>query len=396
MKSEVFARLAQSPMNYRGFNLSGIPLGDDEGYRSMRPHENMSHLPEDSLVPVGNLLLVRPMYFDMGFTTEERLFLREPALMHLAKVDRFFREKLDLAVRVTDGYRHMIVQQKGFCWAVEQVLKLAPLADMKMNDLCELVKSTLRNGHLDDNVEMMEGIFSAANNLFSYAGVAFHNSEQSSAWAANKVPEIIPIAAVNLGWSDAGTIDLYSTTAHGSGGEVDIELVNMDSGKPVCMGTPVDGQGIFSHLTYFEPKVGTLTAAECSCDEANRRMMYREAIRTREDISAYLCSCGIDPDVAVNDHKYFSMLWRNIRGNRRVLDAVMHTYGAFPYVGEWWHWGLNNSRGGILCQQFGFVSGSACYAVHMGQQHCAWGNATRQYEHILRAPVLDPIEEARR
>jgi hypothetical protein len=393
-QSTLEKRLVETPMAYTGYNLSGVPLGDDDGYRSVELYpmsEDVSEDCDDPLVEVRQVLY-RPMYFDMGFTTEKRLFLRWPALRLVRQMDAWLVDMIGWRIRLTDTYRPMDVQRQGFCWAVGEVLRYE-YPDVSMDAFRDILTWVVYGNRVyTDQLRMCVEIVKKANNLFSYAGVVWNNPLFLEKFS-DKDTHLLCFAAVNLKLAEIGRIDPYATTAHGSGGELDLEFVSVNTDLLVNMGTPVDAQGIFSHLTYFEPELGTLSLAECGWDERRRKAEYRAAIQNRADIQVYLQQCGVDPDVCLREDDSFERLWNEIRGNRRVMNHVLRSHGAFPYAGEHWHWGVNNAYGGALAQH-GFVSGSACYAVHMGQEYCAWGNATALYEALLVKEAAQAVRSA--
>lgn len=119
----LFTQLSAQELPYFGYNLSGLPLGGELALsRQLKADENLDS-ECDPLIPINNQLLTRPMYFDRGWTTDKRLFIRKPALFHLQEYDKLLNQFFGWRVRVADPFRSWQVQQKGFQWGVGEVCK---------------------------------------------------------------------------------------------------------------------------------------------------------------------------------------------------------------------------------------------------------------------------------
>ncbi len=384
MAKVLHKKLSKFTPPFYGFNKSGLPLGEDMDevidFRTMHTDEDLlkkgSH---DPLVEVGDELLTRSMYYAQGFTSDDRLFLRKPALLQCMEYDRLLQE-VGWRIRITDAYRPMEVQRKGFCWGVSEVLYM--YEDLNLLEFKKLLMHAITKGASREDKKLLLQIIGVADQFFCYAPLRMD-------FDRSKFPKGTPlrliIAAANFGLIDLA-LDPYSLTAHNTGGVVDLEWIKTESGEMVNMGVPVDTQGVVAAFPYFETKVATLFKKIPEFKKhrlgliSRRKKYYKKRVKEDEILHRYLSSCGVDTERFLEDEGYFNEIWNEIRDNRRVVLALADKVGMLPFGRESWHFDCNDGNGGVRFKRTGKVSGPGSYALHYGHKICAWGCATPLYK----------------
>lgn len=374
MQKALYKKLSKFVPHFYGYSKGGLPLGDDQhgdiDFRDKIADEDLeSRRGHDPLVEVDDRLLTRSMYYAQGFTIDDRLFLRKPALLQCIDYDKEL-QKLGWRLRVCDAFRPAEVQQKGFCWGLSQVLYHHE--DLTMEEFKKLLKRVVTKGGTTAEIKRLRHIVREADQFFLYVTI-------------KKEPkDILLIAAANLGLVDV-PLDKTALTAHNTGGVVDIEWVEEETGKMVNVGVPVDTQGAVAAFPYFETKVATLFKFSEEFKRhrlaslKRRKAYYKKRVEKDDFLQRYLSSCGVDVAQFLEDETYFNHVWNEIRLNRRVVLALAHKVGMLPFGRESWHFDCNDERGGIHFKRTGHISGAGSYALHHGQKTCAWGCATPLY-----------------
>lgn len=391
MNQVLYKKLSKLPPPFYGYNKCGLPLGEDQDdevdFRSMQADEDLlTSGRHDSLVEVNEGLLTRSMYYAQGFTSDDRLFLRKPALLQCIEYDRHLQD-LGWRIRITDAYRPMEVQRKGFCWGVSEVLYM--YEDLNLQEFKTLLKRAITKGTTKQEYKLLLQIVSVADQFFCYAPLRmdFDRSQFPKA-----TPLRLIIAAANFGLIDL-PLDAYSLTAHNTGGVVDLEWIKVQTGELVNMGVPVDTQGVVAAFPYFETKVATLFKKIPEFKKhklgriSRRKRYYKKRVKEDEILHRYLSSCGVDTERFLEEDRYFNQVWNEIRDNRRVVLALASKVGMLPFGRESWHFDCNDERGGVQFKQGGKVSGPGSYALHHGQKNSAWGCATLLYEKQFKPHV---------
>jgi D-alanyl-D-alanine dipeptidase len=375
MKPEVRRKLAETPIPCIGFNASGNPIGDDTGFRSVIAVEADDR---DVLVPIEGVTC-RAMYSEMGFTTDRVFYIREPALRHLRLAADRVRDTLGWTLRVTDAYRPAEVQRQGFMWAIGEVFR-----NRLREGLPEVrgwLGRLLSEGKMDSGSELRVQMLVEADNLFG--SVAPQRADELRARHDADIPWMVLVAATNLGVID-WSLERDAMGCHSSGGVVDLEFLSSPDGTLVFMGSPVDAQGAFSALGYFEPHTATILEAAFPHEwaqlqtEVQRKALYRTALQSRPDLVEYVTACDGGRGVT---HKSFDDLWLIARANRRLAFHALSYAGIEFYGAEWWHVDLKNMLGGRQAEQ-GLIGGGPALAVYAGLSTCVWGNARQLYEGI--------------
>lgn len=374
--------LKQNPMAMVGFNGSGLPSGDDDGYDVHPADENQEVSGQyDDLVEITGLP-TRGMYYNMGFTKEARMFLRTPALNHYRELDEKLNAFLGWKLQVADPFRPWTVQRKGHIWGVEEVARNE--YRLSIDDVRGMMRQAMDNRLLPNDLSILTDIVLKGDRFFSKVGLLGQRPDGF----ATHVEDRIIVSAANLGAIDL-PLDPYAQTAHSTGGVADCEPIDAATGKKIFMGTPVDTQGLIAATGFFEPTLQAILEEPLIkaglTSLAKRMTYYREEVRTRPTIQAYFEECGIHLHHFLGNDEYFDEIWNVAQANLRGWVAVLGLVGVEVYGLEWWHLDANDARGGVRSQRLHIVSGGPSYAIYKGQPMCAWGNATRLYDRLIAA-----------
>lgn len=361
-----------TPLALTGLNASGLPIGDDDGYDTVDVATNPDG--DDQLIEITQLPC-RPMYFQAGFTLDHRLYVRRPGLLHALEVDAALGRFFNWRLRVTDPYRPWNVQAQGHTQAVADAARAEGL---NLDDIKGMLGEAL-DGRVDTK---LLGILKTAQPIFS--AVPLMGEELKG------VNPQIAKSAANLGLG-IGYLELnkYSQNTHATGGVIDCEPIDADTNALVNMGCPVDTVAPFAALGYFEPEVPTILVPDLEKMDilsSNARLAYfRNEVSRRDALKSYLAETGVNVGEFLTNGTYFLQVISDIQANRRGWGNALELYDMRLYGLEWWHTDTNDARGGVRSQRTGIVSGGPSYAIYKGQEACAWGNCTRQYEAIVAA-----------
>ncbi len=361
-----------------GYNRSGFPIGDDTGYGQKLADEDLEteHDPLVRAKETGTLLL-HPMYFEEGYTTDPHMYMRRPALTHLECFSSQLFKRLGWVTRGKDMYRPPRVYQRGLVWAVRKKLARYNVSERHFRAALEAV---CKGQESIIPISTVESLCKEAKSLF--AGVAVKSCHMQL--PAGVQPIIVEVAA-NLEVIPA-ELDPHAISGHGSGGVADLDFLRAGTLLPVNMGTQVDFPDLPIAFGYFEDVLPTMQmqtgvfAREGLLSLTARKMYYRRLVGENDVLRQHLSLCGVNVEQLQSDEKYFEDVWMEIRTNRRALFAVAAECGVLPYGDEWWHFDFDDAHGGVRFQRTGVRSGGPSYAVYCGQEKCAWGNAYRLYQ----------------
>ena len=377
-QTQMRALLSRTPKTYIGYNLEGNPFGDDSDYRDKPSVEDFNVKGWfDPLVEITGMQ-VEPLYYGK-FTGDPRQFLRLPALRQFQSYDRTLRQKVGIGVRARDAYRPYTVQVQGFRWGVEQILS------QRGEDLHAFKASTLRamNGKADTSeVRWVLDIVDRGNRFFSYV--------RALPTVYGSFPGVegnIVTCAANFALAPNLNLDKYAPTAHGHGGVLDNDWIDLSTGRLLQIGVPVDFADVSSAFPFFEETVATglvdTLTEKGLLNVRDRIFYYREQVRTRSELSTYLDDCEVDVQRLLSDDEYLMTVTAQARDNRRIVLAIADAEGIVYYLEEGWHGDADNRYGGVAIATHELVSGGGTMAAYMGQPRCAWGNATLLWEQIL-------------
>ncbi len=386
MNSALYKKLCRVVPPFYGNNLSGLPLGEDQNeeidFRNFQADEDLTKKSgHDPLVAVGKSLLTRPMYFLQGLGKDEKLFLRKPALEQCVEYDKLLK-KVGWRLRICDAYRPAKVQQRGFVWSVSEILYRD--GTLSFHEFMKLLTKAVKKGVTPKETRFLIDRIKEADQFFLY--VPLKKNYNPKKFAKN-VPEVLLTAAANLG-IEGLEIDPYALTAHNTGGVVDVEWVNEKTQRLVNVGVPVDTPDVIAAFPYFEPEVATLFSLIPEFKDhklanlKNRKAYYRKLVKDDSLLQLYLMNCGVDLMKFFQKDSYFNSIWEEIYHNRRVVSALAEQVGMVPFGRETWHFDCNDERGGVRHKRTGIVSGGGSYALHHGQNLCAWGCARALYEKL--------------
>jgi D-alanyl-D-alanine dipeptidase len=159
-------------------------------------------------------------------------------------------------------------------------------------------------------------------------------------------------------------LDTSAPTAHGSGGAVDVFLVDR-GGRLVNLGVPFDSASEAAEMSFFDRS--TLPH-------------YQDLVAADPGLRVHLTELGVDPTrVTAAD-------FEAIRAERRLLFHAMNAVGATFFslgyaAGEPWHFNLSNEDGGKQAMELP-GAGNACQSLLRdvrdrvtGCWTAVWGNA---------------------
>lgn len=376
--NKLYSLISQAELPYFGYNLSGFPLGVDGDYRRVIADENFDDV-HDPLVEIKDTLLTRPMYFEQGFTQDKRLFLREPALAQWAEFDDILRRNFGWRVRICDAFRPWTIQQKGFCWGMNEVVKNRK--EMSLDDFKKWLKSAVEGEADPKTLPLLEAYIQDTDLFFSFV-----EPEPTSLQNFDRKASLtIIIAAANMELIDL-PLNKYTNNAHSTGGHVDAEWIDEGNGLLVNMGVPVDTQGLEAAMPFMEDRIApvlmqSLKEQKLESVEA-RQQFYRQQVQQKPFLQKYLEACGVDVPQLLESDAYLKKIWEEIKMNRRVIINIATMIGLYFFAFESWDAACNDARGGVRAQHKKIISGPGVYALHMGQQECAWGNAVKLWEKI--------------
>ncbi len=389
---EIGNLLRNQPLaSFVGMNGSGLPRGEDDGFWNKEPLERFDGgkrraKPQyDQLIRVPESVPQRPMYYQMGWTSNPTLYIRDVALRHWEVLDRYLERYFGWRVRLKDTFRPKALQLRGFEWSVGQVLEKdnhgVTTSDFK--SLCERVLGGEMRGKKWQEVhDFVWRVFEDARHLFCYMTPKPWDQKQFP----RKTDDLIVIGAASLGLADLEVDDLYPAP-HSTGMAADIELIETETGRLVNMGVPVDSQGICTWFGFYDPVVTTMIEPELRkrglLPLAARKKYYHDEVRRRREFQDHLVACGVDVLEFLRGKRYFTEVWNEICGNRRGFAAVCDMLGVHIYGGEWWHVEFDNRYGGVLSDLL--VSGGPPVAIYRGQEFSIAGNATPLYNALTGA-----------
>lgn len=400
--SQQSADFETQELPFFGYNSAGLALGDDTAFRLVTVDEELNNQEKtcDPLVEIKDELLKRPLYHHMGWTDDSRLFLRQPALTHLIEYDQALQRNFGWRLRVTDAFRPWIIQQRGFCWGVNEVIKNKKettleefLRDLKIavaglhdeiiatkenqNPTPTTSTPSLRPPTPPATLERLEEYLKDGDEFFVFVNPKEHPEHEN-------IPEILIAGAANFSIIPI-ELERYALTPHSTGGVIDMEWVDQTTGKLINMGVPVDTQGLEGAMPFFEDRNATILKERLAGELATiqgRKFFYRQQVQAKPTVQEYLQACGVDLQKFFNDQNYFDQIFEEIKINRRKVVNLGESLGIKFYGLESWHADCNDQRGGVRHAQKNIISGGAGYAVQKAQAQCAWGNATKLWEKL--------------
>lgn len=351
-------------------NFSTIPvgdrrLGDDAGYRTHpislddeRDPEQMVAVERVRCHPVYHFGATPKLtsYYEGGLGGSSTILVRNS--LHTLLVNaNIMLDEYGLELVVLDGWRPWWIQVNLWRYLRDVVIFNYGLAGKTLS----LDEELLVGIHADDI-----GSYCALQNNKNFktakkqmVGGSFRTE---LAYAARKLgmttgraAELFLIFQANLGRNKL-KIDPFATTAHGSGGAVDVYLLDKRSLEFTSLGVPFD---------YIAPYGTAVSPAVMDYFEISNPNAYADLVAMDPVLQWYLKELGYGSNI--------DQAFTDARHYRRILYHTMSTCGASFYAEEPWHWQINN----------------ACDAVIKRQTVALWGNkgaytsVQAQYPHLI-------------
>lgn len=344
--------------------------GDDTGYRRVEVSP-LDTIDSDPLVflydheilelPVyhrGATSLICP-YYPNGIGGYSNILVREPVLKGLVEADSILHT-YNRKLLVLDGFRHGYVQQKLWKYLFRLALRKSRLeiGTLTITQLVSLGMEADAIGSYCDVVR--DEAFQAQHNVLlngKYA-VEFNTVAKKLTMDVRDVVDLYLCFCTNLE-PNGLTLNFNAPTAHGSGGAIDLWLIDLETDLPCFFGAPFD---------YMAPSHVSISPVVLDYFD-------------RPDVTVDTYYEALEADMVLRDHVFMhgfsgrvENAFRVAQRERRVLAHTMEALGGTFYNGEFFHYQLGNERGG---KQKGYLlgSGNACHAILTGKQEAVWGNS---------------------
>jgi D-alanyl-D-alanine dipeptidase len=307
-----------------------------------------------------------------GHDRADRLLLRAPALLAVEEANELLKP-YNRELMISDGFRPIHRQAQMFCRVLERFTGSKVYEDLSLFEKISLGRKT------NASILYVDIIKDAVYDEETY------KIRQSSLW-----PEFVSLAEKFCISSDillheflvyetnggrrSLTLDTISNTAHGTGGAIDVWLIDRSTGRFVNRGIPSSYNNVSAVMDYFEWATSK---------------MFQQEVDENSRLKEYLHDFGIEK---IDDKCMLA-----IREERRLLFHAMMTVGASYFSlgkteGECWHFNFGNERGGHqynILPNAGNPSHSLLKNIRdpkNGQITAVWGN---EVAHELARELLD-------
>ena len=343
--------------------------GDDTGYRKFSI-SSLDAIDPDPLVFVHDQnILEYPIYhrgadgficpyYENGIGGYSNILVRKPVLSGLVEAN-FILRSYKRRMLALDGFRHGYVQQKLFTYLFFLAMKRSRLERETMT-ITQLILLGMEADAIGSYCDVVrDETFHALRNAL----LDGRNAEEFCILAKTlnmDVPEVVDLyLCFNANLGPYGlALNYNAPTAHGSGGAIDLWLIDIESDLPCFFGAPFD---------YIAPNDVPISPAVINYFD-------------RPDVTVDTYSEALEADTVLRDHVAmhgfsgrFEDAFRIAQEERRVLAHTMRVLGGTYFNGEFWHYQLGNERGG---KQKGDLleSGNICHALLKGKPEAVWSN----------------------
>lgn len=343
--------------------------GDDTGYRKVAVSP-LDAVDPDPLVFVRDQnILEHPVYhggatqficpyYPSGIGGYPNILVREPVLKGLIEVNKVLQD-YNRRLVVLDGVRLSSVQRN--LW---ENLFFFAARKSGIDQESMTVTQTITLGMEADaigsycDVDRTDRFYEMRNELLGGRSVEeFYSLAISLKMEVHEVVDLYLCFSANRGVHGL-ELNIDAPTAHGSGGAVDLWMIDTEMDTPCFFGAPFD---------YMAPK--GLPVSPTAIDYFERPDVTPETYRET-----------LEADTVLRDHVIahgFSGKMQDAfhiaREERRILTNAMELCNASIYNGEFWHFQLGNELGG---RQKGDLwgSGNTCHALLKGKPEAVWSN----------------------
>ncbi len=344
--------------------------GDDTGYRKVvvSPEDAFDSDPlvfvrdqnilEHPIYHQGADDLICPYYPD-GIGGYPNVLVREPVLKGLVEADSILHT-YNRKLLVLDGFRHGYVQQKLWKYLFRLGMRTTRIG-LKTLTITQLVSLGMEADAIGSYCDVVrDEAFQAQHNVLlngKYA-VEFNTVAKKLTMDVRDVVDLYLCFCTNLE-PNGLTLNFNAPTAHGSGGAIDLWLIDLETDLPCFFGAPFD---------YMAPSHVSISPVVLDYFD-------------RPDVTVDTYYEALEADMVLRDHVFMhgfsgrvENAFRVAQRERRVLAHTMEALGGTFYNGEFFHYQLGNERGG---KQKGYLlgSGNACHAILTGKQEAVWGNS---------------------
>ncbi len=360
--------LREVPIVLENLAHTGKIDGDDSGYRDVAISPLDLENP-DLLVEANSFITCYPVYYkgpeqkicpyySGGIGGMGQLLVRKPVLGAMLDVNKIL-QPFGRQLLLLDAYRPAKIQAR--LWRYQFYLKMGIGVDWTNN----LTKSIICAQEADKIGSFVEPV---KNDLY-WIDFNWHKTDQGP--THQKVTEAAEALGISeedvIHWimviiandgDDLLVLDSQASTAHGSGGAIDVYMCGTSSGRPSCLGVPYDYPGAASRIDF--------------CEKEENIEELENSRRNDPMLRQYLLEHGIRKISADN--------FNSMRDERRLLfHAITEASGTF-YVHESWHFQFGNERGGNQRTELP-GAGNTCHSLlknvrdQSGNITAAWGNA---------------------
>lgn len=355
--------------DYRKIPVGPRSEGKDTGYRDYPFSEADARNPVPMVVVTGvkthppySLGAVPKLtqYYGNGLGASLEVLVREPLLLLLLTANALFKP-YGIELVVLDGWRPWWIQSALWCYLRETVIASEGLTGKTLS-LYEEILVGMRADDIGSYCALLKDTAFFAEKKRLKGG----NRRRELASAARRLgittgqaAELYLTFQTNLGLGGL-TIDRFATTAHGSGGAVDLYLKDLRTGEFVFLGVPFD---------YVAAKGIELSPAVMDYFEVSTIADFRRAIALDPTLAWYVNEFDYDDDV--------EQAFADAQMYRRILYHVMKSLGASFYSDECWHWQINNACDAVIKQlkeapwgnEGAFLSVSRLYSDHIPSRY---------------------------
>ncbi len=343
---------------------------NDGGYREVAIPEETD---PDPLVVANDRLKCYRIYYHSGMDNSKLILLREPVVKSLERVNELLRP-YDLEMLVVDGFRSVYTQALLWRNILKVVSKgvapesLSPLELLTFGLQADEIGSYAQAKKTRTFHSLVESCMSDGPLLVDFA--IYMQGHPGLEKTPREMAMLYITLLVNLGEVYQVPLDIAAHTAHGNGGTEDSRLLNVSTGRQVCLGTPYD---------WTDTRLCSVDSFE---DESKFELWRQSQVENRE-MAEYLVECGIVDPVTIDD-------FRRVRDFRRILYWATEEVGVGRYRQEFWHRTHGNQFGGKQAKTH-LGAGNSCHAMsrglvdEKGEPLVVWGNKAA---HEMAAKII--------
>lgn len=322
---------------------------DDSGYREAPIPEETN---PDLLVVANERLKCFRIYYNNGWDKSDLILLRAPVVNSLELVNKIL-QPYGLEMLVLDGFRSVYTQAMGWRDTLRRIIKgrdpesLSALELLKFGLQADEIFSYAQVSKKNTFHRLVDNCLSDGPLLFDFA---LANEQLRLEKTPREMAALYITFLVNFGKVPSIPLDTAAHTSHGNGGTEDSRLLDISTGREVCLGTPYDW-------------TDTRLCSVDSFEYEDKFELWQQAQLELSKMNSYLAGCGITEKVTPDD-------FHRVRDLRRILYWATEQVGAGRYSQEFWHRTYGNEDG----------IGNSCHAMSKklfgpdGQPLVVWGN----------------------